>query len=189
MRQRTGYLMQNGKPVGDRWNFDKENRQKLPAGVKVPPIPVFPMDEITQEVWGLVRGAFPHHFGDFAAPFELAVTRDQARQLLQDFLVHRLDAFGPYEDAMRTGEPFLFHSVLSIYLNNGLLLPQEVCEGRSRLRRRSGPAQFGGRVGAAGVGVAGIHSHLLRSADAGGTGAQPLWVYPTVAGGFLGWGN
>ncbi|MFQ3678919.1 MAG: cryptochrome/photolyase family protein [Pseudanabaenaceae cyanobacterium] len=129
MRKRTGYLMVKGKPAGDRWNFDSENRRKLPANLKLPPVPTFSMDEITKEVWEWVRGAFPHHFGDFRAPFELAVTRAQALHLLQDFLEHRLDGFGPYEDAVRIGEPFLFHSVLSIYLNNGLLLPQEVCEG------------------------------------------------------------
>ncbi|HAN45863.1 MAG TPA: cryptochrome/photolyase family protein [Cyanobacteria bacterium UBA8156] len=128
MRKRTGYLMAHGKPVGDRWNFDQENRQKLPKGVKVPPVPTFPMDEITQEVWALVQGALPHPYGQDIAPFALAVTRTQALALLADFVAQRLDSFGPYEDAMRTGEPFLFHSVLSIYLNNGLLLPQEVCE-------------------------------------------------------------
>jgi deoxyribodipyrimidine photolyase-related protein len=127
MRKRTGYLMVNGQPVGDRWNFDQENRQKLPKGVKVPPVPTFPMDEITQEVWDLVQ-TLPHPYGSELAPFGLAVTRTQALALLQDFLAQRLDGFGPYEDAMRIGEPFLFHSVLSVYLNNGLLLPQEVCE-------------------------------------------------------------
>ncbi|NIT55603.1 MAG: cryptochrome/photolyase family protein, partial [Aliifodinibius sp.] len=60
--------------------------------------------------------------------FRYAVTRRQALQLLDEFIEERLADFGPYEDAMATDEPTLFHSTLSLYLNNGLLLPWEICE-------------------------------------------------------------
>jgi deoxyribodipyrimidine photolyase-related protein len=56
------------------------------------------------------------------------VTREQALQALQHFVSQALPRYGDYQDAMRSGEPWLFHSLLSTSLNIGLLLPAEVCE-------------------------------------------------------------
>ncbi len=36
MRKRTGLLMTFGKPVGNRWNFDAENRKVPPRGLNTP---------------------------------------------------------------------------------------------------------------------------------------------------------
>ncbi len=128
LRRETGYLMAaDGKPVGGRWNYDKENRKKLPKSLAIPPIPAIAPDDITREVMAYVEHAFPHHLGS-TQDFAYAVTRSQALDLAWCFMAERLPQFGPYEDAIRYGEPFLFHSVLSIYLNNGLLLPRELCE-------------------------------------------------------------
>ena len=127
LRKQTGYLMTAGKPVGGKWNYDKENRKSLPKNVSIPEIPTIIPDEITQEVIQLVKNYLPNNFGQLEQ-FGFAVTRDQAWELAQTFMTTRLADFGIYEDAIKVGEPFLFHSVLSLYLNNGLLLPQEVCE-------------------------------------------------------------
>ncbi|MBD2189164.1 cryptochrome/photolyase family protein [Pseudanabaena mucicola] len=127
LRKQTGYLMADGKPIGGNWNYDKENRKALPKNISIPPIPEIPPDLITQEVIDLVNNYLPHNFGKLDR-FSYAVTRDQALELAKVFIETRLANFGAYEDATKTGEPFLFHSVLSIYLNNGLLLPQEICE-------------------------------------------------------------
>lgn len=127
LRKQTGYLMADGKPIGGNWNYDKENRKALPKNIAIPPIPEIPPDPITQEVIDLVNSYLPNNFGKLDQ-FSYAVTREQALELAKVFIETRLANFGAYEDAIRTGEPFLFHSVLSIYLNNGLLLPQEICE-------------------------------------------------------------
>lgn len=127
LRKQTGYLMEGKQPLGGKWNYDKENRKSLPKNVSIPAIPAITPDEITQEVMDLVNTYLPQNFGTLQH-FNYAVTRDRALHLAQDFITHRLANFGAYEDAIKTGEPFLFHSVLSIYLNNGLLLPQELCE-------------------------------------------------------------
>lgn len=58
----------------------------------------------------------------------MVVTRDQALDCLKEFVEQRLDQFGTYEDAIAIGEPIVFHSHLSMYLNNGLLLPGEICD-------------------------------------------------------------
>lgn len=126
MRKKTGILMTDGKPIGGQWNFDQDNRECLPDDIEAPPRLMFEPDDITREVLDLVETRFGDHFGDLK-PFWLAVTRDQALQALDHFIEDCLPDFGRYQDAMREGAPLLFHSVLSPYLNTGLLLPGEIC--------------------------------------------------------------
>lgn len=127
MRRQTGYLMNGEEPEGGEWNYDEQNRESLPEGYDVPDISAFEPDEITGEVMEMVDEWFPGHFGE-TENFRYAVTRKQALKLLDKFIEERLEDFGPYEDALATDEPVLFHTNLSLYLNNGLLLPWEVCE-------------------------------------------------------------
>ena len=82
------------------------------------------IDKVTREVIDLVSARFADHFGDLE-PFYLAVTRKQALQVLEQFIQQRLPYFGDYQDAMIEGEPWMYHSHLSFYLNCGLLLPME----------------------------------------------------------------
>jgi len=127
MRRQTGFLMNGEKPDGGEWNYDEQNRKPLPKNHPVPEIKTFEPDEITKEVMEMIEDYFPDHFGKMKN-FHYAVTRDQALELLVQFIEERLDEFGPYEDALKTDDHKLFHSQLSVYLNNGLLHPKEVCE-------------------------------------------------------------
>ena len=96
----------------------------------------FPPDPLTQEVLGLVDGRFPTHPGSLRQ-FDWPVTRAQARQALRDFVRHRLPRFGLRQDAMWTGEPYLYHSRLSAAMNLKLLDPREVI---GEAERTGGPA-------------------------------------------------
>jgi len=87
----------------------------------------FQPDPITQEVIEMVKAEFPTRFGN-ADNFFFAVTRHGAKEALECFIKNVLPRFGDYQDAMLTGEPFLYHSLLSMYLNVGLLGPIEICE-------------------------------------------------------------
>jgi len=127
MRRQTGYLMNGDKPEGGEWNYDDQNREPLPDNHPVPQIPVIDPDPVTIEVMEMVEKYFPDHYGKLDH-FPYAVTRNNALKLLHRFIDERLDEFGPYEDALKTGNHTLFHSQLSPYLNSGLLLPGEVCE-------------------------------------------------------------
>lgn len=126
MRKQTGILMDKGKPEGGAWNLDKENREAFgKAGPgEISPSPAFPVDQITSAVIELVRKRFPDHPGTLEN-VNLPVTRHHARQLLEDFIDNRLPLFGQYQDAMWTGEPFLYHSRLSSVLNVKLLDPRD----------------------------------------------------------------
>ena len=126
MRQRTGLLMDGGKPAGGRWNFDRDNRKPAKSDLLMPQPPRFDPDETTQEVLRLVADRFGDHFGDLH-PFWFAVTAAQAEAALDHFVETVLPSFGDYQDAMLRDHRFLYHSVLSHTINAGLLDPLDVC--------------------------------------------------------------
>lgn len=138
MRRRTGLLMRGDAPEGGQWNFDPENRRSLPRGLRVPSRRRFTPDALTREVIDLVAARFGGHFGDLE-PFGWAVTRADALRALDHFIEDTLPGFGDYQDAMKAGEDFLFHSLISPYLNCGLLTAREVC-ARAEEAFRSGAA-------------------------------------------------
>ncbi len=128
MRSKHNILMDGDKkPVGGKWNYDQQNRESLPDDITIPAKLSFKPDDITADVIKLVRQTFPDHFGSLES-FELAVTRKDALKVLQHFIDHSLQHFGNYQDAMKQGKPWLFHSHLSFYLNCGLLSPKEIVE-------------------------------------------------------------
>ena len=126
MRREHRILMDGDQPAGGAWNFDAENRKRLPAGMALPARRRFPPDEITRAVMDLVARRFGSHFGTLDR-FDWPVTRDQALEALDDFITQALPQFGDYQDAMKARSPFLFHSLLAPALNTGLLSPREVC--------------------------------------------------------------
>ncbi len=129
MRKKHNILMENEKdPVGGEWNFDKENRKPPKDGLNPPEPTVFQRDGIANEVIDLVKDRFSEHFGDIE-PFYFAKNRDEALEVLKYFIDERLPLFGDYQDAMVEGEPWMYHSHLSFYINCGMLSPMECIEG------------------------------------------------------------
>lgn len=126
-RKRFKVLMNGKDPIGGKWNFDKENR-KPPKGELKTPKPIwFEPDEITLEVIETVNKFDFPLYGNIQ-PFRWGVTRQQALIILEHFIQHNLATFGPYQDAMITGEETMWHSLISPYLNLGLLTPFEVIQ-------------------------------------------------------------
>lgn len=127
MRKTHGILMQDGKPLGGKWNFDKKNRstfgRKGPG--MIPSAPRFHPDSITAEVMNEVEQLFPDNPGSLDG-FAWPVTREQALTMLRDFVSQRLATFGPFQDAMWEGQMLLYHSGISAALNLKLLNPREV---------------------------------------------------------------
>ncbi len=126
LRRKHHILIENNQPVGGTWNFDAENRQRFNKnGPGHLPLPVsFTPDTITREVISLVEKKFAQHSGRLQK-FDWPLTREQALQALDDFIANRLQNFGRYQDAMWSGQPWLFHSRLSAALNLKLLHPLE----------------------------------------------------------------
>jgi deoxyribodipyrimidine photolyase-related protein len=122
------------------WNYDAANRERPKAGLRFTPVLRFEPDAITVDVIAMVERRFADHPG-IVDDFALAVTRRDALSELEHFCTHRLDTFGPWQDAMVTAEPNMSHSLLSASINTGLLHPLEVCE-RAELAYRSGAARL-----------------------------------------------
>ncbi len=132
-RQHHGVLMDGGDPTGGKYNFDHDNREPPPRDGRSPaPEPWLPTeDAIDEEVradldrWE--RDGDVSFVGD-DGPRLFPATRREVLHRLRDFLDHRLAVFGPYEDAMLAGEPWLAHSMLSAPMNLGLVDPAEVVQ-------------------------------------------------------------
>ncbi|MBM2574761.1 cryptochrome/photolyase family protein [Jannaschia sp. Os4] len=137
MRRKTGLLMDaDGKPEGDRWNYDHDNRKPAPDDVSDASAPMrFTPDETVEEVLALVKAQFGNRYGSLD-DFWLGTEPGQARRALAHWVKHNLPKFGDFQDAMVTGEPYLYHAVLSIYMNAGLLGWREVCEAAVEAYRR-----------------------------------------------------
>lgn len=126
MRRQTGLLMDGDQPAGGKWNFDSDNRKPPKSGLSFPgPLQIKP-DAETRQVLEMVDSGFGENFGNLH-PFWFAVTATDADAALEHFIVHALPSFGDYQDAMLAEERFIYHAVISLYINVGLLDPLDVC--------------------------------------------------------------
>lgn len=126
MRAKTGLLMDGHRPAGDRWNFDADNRKRLPKGLHPPRRERVKPNALAREAMADVARLFPDNFGDLGE-FGFPTTAEEAEAVLDHFVTDVLDAFGDYQDAIAHEQPFLWHGLISTALNMGLLLPLDVC--------------------------------------------------------------
>ena len=126
-RKKFNILMDGKKPAGGKWNYDKDNRQPPKTGLLTPPPLTFTPDAITREVIDWVKQEDFSNYGKIE-PFNWAVTRQQAQEVLTYFVEECLSKFGKYQDAMITGEYTMWHGLISPYINLGLLEPMEVID-------------------------------------------------------------
>ncbi len=138
MRRKTGLLMDGGKPAEGRWNFDKENRKRLPGELKPPERVLIEPNATVRGLMAQVERDFPDNFGTLDA-FGYATTPEDAQALEDHFVAEVLPGFGDYQDFMRTGDPWLWHARVSAAINIGLLDPLEMCR-RAEAEWRAGRA-------------------------------------------------
>jgi deoxyribodipyrimidine photolyase-related protein len=134
MRRRTGLLMEGDQPAGGQWNYDADNRKPATRDLMMPRPRRAPVDGVTTEALAMVTARFPDRFGSLD-DFWFAVTRADAEAQFDAFVAEALPRFGDYQDAMLVGAPWLYHSVIALYLNIGLLDPLSVCQAAERAWR------------------------------------------------------
>ena len=127
MRRKTDLLMDGDKPEGGKWNYDHDNRKAAPDGVTYSGPMRFEPDAEVQAVLDLVQARFGDNFGALD-DFWFATDTGQAKQHLAHWIKGGLPLFGDYQDAMLTDQPFLYHAIIGLYMNAGLLDPLEVCK-------------------------------------------------------------
>ncbi|MBN8680610.1 MAG: cryptochrome/photolyase family protein [Chitinophagales bacterium] len=127
-KKRNILLDEQGKPVGEKWSHDTENREKYPKD-KQPPWVYFPaLNSFMTEAIAYVEQHYGQNHGQISTTFIYPSTHAESEVWLQQFLETRFQEFGVYEDAMVDGSAVLHHSVLSPLLNIGLLLPGQVVD-------------------------------------------------------------
>jgi len=118
-------LNRDGGPVGGRWSFDLENRERVGRDDVLPAVDVPALTPVAHAAIAEVSRRFADHPGD-AGRLWLPTTRLQALRWLDAFLLERLRNFGRLEDAITSRSRIVHHSVLSPLLNVGLITPREV---------------------------------------------------------------
>jgi deoxyribodipyrimidine photolyase-related protein len=122
-RLKSGVLMDaKHKPLGGKFSFDQDNRKKWNSRLTPPSLPRPRRDALTQKVCSLVAKEFLDHPGE-SENFWLVTNRSEALGQLKIFIEQRLSLFGDYEDSITFEHDFLYHSVLSPYINIGFLPP------------------------------------------------------------------
>lgn len=127
MRRKYRILMeQDGKkPLTGKWNYDAENRKKLPKKITIPPPKHF-FRNVTDLV-EMIKNQGVETIGKIEPKyFDWAMTRAESLEILEEFIRFRLHSFGKYQDAMTERDAYLFHSRLSFAMNVKLLHPLDV---------------------------------------------------------------
>src|SRR6056300_53037 len=110
VRKKSGILMgSDGNPIGGKWSFDEENRNKLPKNISIPKFPKINETSHTKK-------------------FLVATEYNDVVKLLNFFIKEKANLFGDYEDAVDQNDNILFHSALSPYINLGLITPEFVIQ-------------------------------------------------------------
>ena len=126
-RQQLNLLMDGDKPMGGSWNYDSENRKAVPKDHSFPEYLEHERDELDLKIVSELKSSSYSMWGD-EPDTTWATTRAGALRQLNHFIENHFQDFGPYEDAMTSKNWALHHSLLSPYLNNGLLHASEVIE-------------------------------------------------------------
>jgi deoxyribodipyrimidine photolyase-related protein len=127
MRKEQDVLMEGEQPLTGQWNYDHDNRKKLPKNHVVTPPFLFKND--VSEIVEMIDKKGVKTIGSIdPKSFVWPVTRTQSLELLDFFVEECLPFFGTFEDAMTVNAWSVYHSRLSFALNIKLLSPKEVIE-------------------------------------------------------------
>jgi deoxyribodipyrimidine photolyase-related protein len=126
MRKKHKVLLEDeNNPLHGKWNFDEDNRQKLPKNHKPIAPFLYSNDLTTIENEILLSKIKTIGFVD-SKNFIWPINRAQSLALLDFFVENCLQLFGTFQDAMAPNEWSIYHSRLSFSLNTKLISPQEV---------------------------------------------------------------
>lgn len=127
MRKKYDILMDGREPLTGKWNYDQDNRNRFRDPLLLKEPKVFPKN--VSEITDLLARMKVETMGTIEEQnFEWPVSREESLQVLDHFCEKLLDHFGEYQDAMYTGDAFLFHSRLSFSLNTKMISPLEVVQ-------------------------------------------------------------
>ena len=136
-RRRFDVLMDGSDPVGNRWNYDEDNREPPPKKQSTLELPA-PYRPREDDIDEQVRRDLDRMKLDTVGvdgPRLFAVTPIEARRALTRFIEQRLPSFGLFEDAIMGDDWAMSHSLLSVPLNLGVLHPLDAVEAAAKAYR------------------------------------------------------
>ncbi|MFK7936520.1 MAG: cryptochrome/photolyase family protein, partial [Saprospiraceae bacterium] len=120
MRKRFDIMMDGKDPVTGQWNYDKNNRKKMPKK-HVPPQPLVFERDVTKIV-ELIENQGVKTIGRVDAKnFVWPVTRVEGLEILEFFCTTCLVHFGDFQDAMTPEYWSNYHSRISFAMNAKLI--------------------------------------------------------------------
>ncbi|RZJ75341.1 MAG: cryptochrome/photolyase family protein [Flavobacterium sp.] len=132
MRRHHNILMDGSEAVGGQWNFDHDNRKKLPKNHKPFP-PLLMQNDVTGHHDRVVKSGVKTIGAIEPKQFPWPLNREQSLEMLEHFTTYCLPLFGTFQDAMHTDEWYLYHSRLSFSMNTKMLSPKEVVDAAIRM--------------------------------------------------------
>jgi deoxyribodipyrimidine photolyase-related protein len=123
---------------------DKFNRERYKDNIVIPKLPSNKADKYyIDEAVKYVNKNFPKNYGN-TDNFIYPISHKTAKKWLINFLKNKLKNFGPYQDFVKKGENFMFHSILSSSINIGLLNPSEIIKELKKYKSKVNINSFEG---------------------------------------------
>ena len=106
---------------------DKENRKRMPKNVKLPKLSKLNIldNQYIKDAIKNVNNNFNKNYGN-TDNFVYPVTHKSAKLFIKNFIKYKFINFGPYQDYIKKGESYMFHSILSSSINIGFINPNEI---------------------------------------------------------------
>lgn len=125
-RKRLNLLMNNNKPLGNKFSYDNMNRETFKKNMKIPSLPKIKSNKYIKEAKKYTEKFFNKNYGSLDN-FIYPISISQSKSWLNTFLTQRLKNYGPFQDAVDNNDkPFAFHAVISPMMNIGMLTDTEV---------------------------------------------------------------
>lgn len=127
-----------------RKSYDTENRRKIPDNLQIPHLSSLPKTDkyYINSAKSYIEKHFPNNYGNTDLIYP--ITYSSTKEWLKKFIHERFSNFGHYQDAIKQGEQFTFHSVLSPMLNIGLINPIDIIHAILPYRTRVGLNNYEG---------------------------------------------
>jgi deoxyribodipyrimidine photolyase-related protein len=127
MRKKHAVLMDGDQPLTGKWNYDSDNRKKLPKDHK-PTSPLIFDNDVSEILFEINKTDIKTIGSIDANHFIWPINREQSLELLDFFATECLSLFGSFQDAMTPNEWSIYHSRISFSMNIKLISPKEVID-------------------------------------------------------------
>jgi deoxyribodipyrimidine photolyase-related protein len=127
MRKKHAVLMDGDQPLTGKWNYDSDNRKKLPKDHK-PTSPLVFDNDVSEILFEINKTDIKTIGSIDANHFLWPINREQSLELLDFFATECLSLFGSFQDAMTPNEWSIYHSRISFSMNIKLISPKEVID-------------------------------------------------------------